>query len=252
MLRYFQIGENLSIPSYNLFVGIGIAVAMVYLQYEKQFSLLDADKKNAIHLGLLLSIMMGFVGAFTFEAYTQGTPLNWHNLNQIGLTFLGGVTVGILTLTIFLKLKSIAVLRTLNLLTPAFCLSHILGRVGCFFAGCCFGSPTNLSFGVQFPEHSLAHDHFMKNVHVHPTQLYESFFIFIVFLTVRKPEIKSKFLIYLFSYSVFRFFIEFIRADNRGTIFNQSILTPSQFISLAAAIVIIAFTARQKLKSYNL
>jgi len=242
MLRYFQIGENSFIPSYNLFVGIGIALAMLYLQYEKQFSVLSIDKKNAIHLGLFLSIITGFIGAFTFDAYSQGITINLNNLNQIGLTLLGGIVTGFLSFTIFLKLKSFPVFSTLNLLTPAFCLSHIIGRVGCFFAGCCFGSPTNFPLGVKFPKDSLAHIHFQEDIHIHPTQLYESFFILFVFFVVRQSQIKNKFSFYIISYAVFRFFIEFIRADNRGIIFNQSTLTPSQFISLAIVFIVIFLT----------
>lgn len=242
MWRYIQIGEHSFIPAYNLFVGLGIALAMLYLQYEKKFANFSFQKKNAIHTGLFISIIFGFIGAFTFDAYTHGIKLSLSNLNQIGLTLLGGIVAGLLTFSIFLKIKSIPVLSTLNILTPAFCISHLLGRVGCFFTGCCFGSPTNSIFGVQFPKDSLAHTHFQADLHVHPAQLYESIFILFVFLFVRRSSINNKFLFYIISYTIFRFFIEFIRADNRGIIFNQSFLTPSQFISLTIAVFAIVLT----------
>lgn len=242
MWRYIQIGEDSFIPAYNLFVGLGIALAMLYLQYEKKFANFSFQKKNAIHTGLFISIIFGFIGAFTFDAYTQGIKLSLSNLNQIGLTLLGGIVAGLLTFSIFLKIKSIPVLSTLNILTPAFCISHLLGRVGCFFTGCCYGSPTNSIFGVQFPKDSLAHTHFQADLHVHPTQLYESIFILFVFIFVRRSSINNKFLFYIISYCIFRFFIEFIRADNRGIIFNQSFLTPSQFISLTIAVFAIVLT----------
>lgn len=251
MWRYIQIGENSFVPAYNLFVGIGIAFAMLYLQYEKKFADFSFEKRNTIHTGLFISIIIGFIGAFTFDAYTQGIKLSLSNLNQIGLTLLGGIVAGLLTFIIFLKIKSIPVLPSLNLLTPAFCISHLLGRVGCFFAGCCYGSPTNSMFGVQFPKDSLAHNHFQDDLHVHPTQLYESIFILFVFLFVRRTSINNKFLFYIISYSIFRFFIEFIRADNRGIIFNQSFLTPSQFISLTIAIFAIGLTFNINRKTIN-
>lgn len=224
---------------------MGIALAMLYLQYEKPFSKLDDNKKHKIHLGLFLSMVVGFIGAFVFDAYTQGIPITLSNLNLIGLTLLGGVAAGLLTLTLFLKCNSLPILTTLNMITPAFCLSHILGRAGCFFAGCCFGSPTRLPFGVKFPKDSLAYFHFHKEVYVHPTQLYESVFILLLFFIIRRNSVKNKFLIYISSYSVFRFSIEFIRADNRGIILNQSWLTPSQFISLIIALTAIVFLSRR-------
>lgn len=249
MWRYIQIGENSFIPAYNLFIGIGIALAMLYLQYERKFVSFSFEKRNVIHTGLFISIITGFIGAFTFDAYTQGITLSFSNLDQIGLTLLGGIVAGLLTFSVFLKIKSIPVLPTLNILTPAFCISHILGRVGCFFAGCCFGSPTNILFGVQFPKDSLAHFHFEEDLHVHPTQLYESTFILLVFLFVRRTSINNKFLLYIISYSIFRFFIEFIRADNRGIIFNQSFLTPSQFVSITIAIFAVVLNYHLNRKS---
>jgi phosphatidylglycerol:prolipoprotein diacylglycerol transferase len=252
MWQYFSVSETTVIPAYNLFVGMGIAVGMLYLQYEKQFTILSIDKKNTLHSGILLSIVIGFIGAFTFDAYTKGIVINFNNLNQIGLTLLGGIVSGFLTLTIFLKLKSIPIYNTLNLLTPAFCLAHILGRVGCFFAGCCFGTPTDSPLGVKITKNSLAHLHFHEDVHVHPTQLYESFFILLVFLVVKQPNTKYKFSFYIIAYSIFRFFLEFIRADDRGILFNQSILTPSQFISLTIVIGAIVLTYLHNKKTIKL
>lgn len=242
MCRYIQIGENSLIPTYNLCIAIGMALGMLYLQYEKKFADFSLQKKNAIHTGLFISIIFGFIGAFTFDAYTQGIELSLSNFNKVGLTLWGGILAGLLTFTIFLKIQSIPVLPTLDIITPGFCIAHSLGRVGCFFAGCCFGSPTNSIFGIQFPNDSLVYAHFRDNLRVHPTQLYESIFVLFVFLFVRRPSINNKFVFYIICYSTFRFFIEFIRADNRGVIFNQSLLTPSQFISLVMMIFAIVLT----------
>jgi phosphatidylglycerol:prolipoprotein diacylglycerol transferase len=232
MWRLIPVGENSFVPAYNLFVGLGIAMAMLHLQYEKQFSQWSLNQKHTIHSGLLLSIFVGFICAFTFDAYTRGIPIHPANFRQVGLTLLGGVLGGFLTFTIFLQQKSIPVLNTFNLLTPSFCLSHALGRIGCFFAGCCFGSPTSCPLGVRFPQDSLVYDHYRADIHVHPTQLYESVFVLLVYLILSRSLIKNKFSFYLVSYAIFRFFVEFIRADERGTLLGQAYISPSQFISL--------------------
>ena len=145
MLRYLQIGENAFIPSYNLFVGLGIAIAMLFLQYQKLFKEKTETEKHKIHLSLITSIVLGFMGAFIFDAYSQNISLTFDNLNQIGLTFLGGLLSGLLVLVICLKLSALPVLSTLNILTLPFCIAHFFGRLGCFMAGCCFGSPTTFS-----------------------------------------------------------------------------------------------------------
>ena len=82
MLRYIQIGANSFIPTFNLLVGVGIALAMLYLQHDKIFKHKDEKYKQGIHLGLLISIVLGFVGAFSFDAYTQNISINFSNLNQ--------------------------------------------------------------------------------------------------------------------------------------------------------------------------
>jgi phosphatidylglycerol:prolipoprotein diacylglycerol transferase len=143
MLRYLYIGNDNFIPSYNLFVGLGIAIAMLFLQHQQPFKTKSEKEKHKIHLSLIVSIILGFIGAFIFDAYSQNIALTFDNLNQIGLTFLGGLLSGLLVLVVCLRLASLPVLPTLNIMATPFCIAHFFGRLGCFMAGCCFGSPTN-------------------------------------------------------------------------------------------------------------
>lgn len=238
MLKYIIL-DNLSIPSYNLFIAIGIALAMLFLQYQKEFEQKSENDKFKIHLSLLISTILGFAGAFVFDAYTQNIALNYSNLNKIGLTFFSGLVVGGVLLAILLKLFSFPILQTLNQLTPSFCIAHFFGRLGCFFAGCCYGKPTDSVFGVVFPQNSLAYNHHHGLIKVHPTQLYESFFVATIFILLYKLKPKNTFFIYLTAYSVFRFFIEFLRDDSRGVALNQDMFTPSQLISIVTLLVVI-------------
>jgi len=236
MLQYFTFAENAKIPSYNFFVGLGIALAMLYLQYNHWFKQRTQKEQHNIHVSLLLATLIGFAGAFAFDAYTQNLPINFENLNRIGLTFFSGLLSGLTLLVLFLHIFKLPIIAALDNLVESFCIAHIIGRIGCFFAGCCYGSPTNSILGVTFPEGSLPHSHHLHEK-LHPTQLYESFFILVIFLFIRIKRPKDPFFIYLLSYSVFRFFLEFIRSDNRGTALEQSVFTPSQLISLITFIV---------------
>ena len=232
MLRYLEIGYNNFIPSYNLFVGIGIAIAMLFLQYQIPFKAMGEAQKHKIHLSLIISIFLGFIGAFTFDAYSQNIELTFDNLNKIGLTFLGGLISGLIVLVFCLKIFKFPILPTLDFMTLPFCISHFFGRLGCFMAGCCFGNSTNSILGVNFPIDSLPFNHFQRLVNVHPTQLYECAFVLCLFLFFLKYKIKNQFYIYILTYSIFRFTLEFIRADNRGSVLNQNVFTPSQIISI--------------------
>ena len=100
-------------------------------------------------------------------------------------------------------------------------MAHGFGRIGCFFAGCCYGVPTDSFLGVTFPGHSHA---------VHPTMLYEAAFLFILFgvftFLLFKYDFKHNMSLYLVSYGIFRFLLEFIRGDHRGELLG--FISPSQ------------------------
>lgn len=237
MLQFLKIGASLSIPLFNLFVGGGIALGMLLLQWEKHFKRLSEEEKHTIHLGLLLSIGIGFIGALFFDSLTQGTAFSFDNLSANGLTFFGGFVSGTIFLCAYLYFKRMSVISTLGILTPSFCIAHSIGRIGCFFAGCCFGTPTDSPFGVIFPVESVAYNHYHSFVSVHPTQLYESAFVLILFFFIISTQIEKRFFIYIISYCSFRFIIEFIRADDRGTILEQTLLSPSQVVSVSIVLL---------------
>ena len=247
MLRYITLPDGSSIAAYNLLIGIGIAAAMLYLQYNRDFKKKSESEKFKIHLSLLIAILGGFAAAFIFDAYTQGIPITFSNLNKIGLTFFSGLIFGLGLLILSLKLYVLPVFKTINILVPACCIAHFFGRLGCFFAGCCYGAPTKSVFGVVFPEGSLPHHHYGP-LKMHPAQLYESSFVLVVFIILHYSKTRYKLVIYLLSYSLFRFFVEFIRADSRGSALGQELLTPSQLISVGtvAAIVLAWLFYRQK------
>ncbi|NUM87830.1 MAG: prolipoprotein diacylglyceryl transferase [Bdellovibrionales bacterium] len=125
-------------------------------------------------------------------------------------------------------------------------IAHAFGRLGCFFAGCCYGKPTDSFFGVRFP--NMLH-------RVYPTQLFESLFLFLLFgvlyYLVFERRSYQAFAIYLFSYGVFRFGIEFIRGDHRGVFVGS--LSPSQTLSLVmvASSVGVWFLAEHLARAYR-
>lgn len=224
---------------------------MLYLQFQQSFQQKSEQEQFKIHLSLVIALIGGFAGAFLFDAFSQGVAITFNNLNKIGLTFFGGLLSGLFLLIISLRLLSIPVLPTLNLLAQPFCIAHIFGRLGCFMAGCCFGSPTSSITGVVFPTDSLPHQHYHELIRIHPTQLYESAFVLLVFIFLITSKYKHPFYFYIIAYSVFRFLVEFLRSDNRGLILHQDLFSPSQVISLATILVctgllLISFLKKQQ------
>ena len=131
-----------------------------------------------------------------------------------------------------------------------------MGRQGCFAAGCCWGKPTSLPWGVKFTE--LGHEitGVPIDVPLHPTQLYESFSMLIVFFFLLWLHKHRRFsgqviLFYALLYSIIRFAIEFVRDDPRGDILGLTSMTglsTSQIISLivgAASLILLIIRWRK-------
>jgi phosphatidylglycerol:prolipoprotein diacylglycerol transferase len=156
--------------------------------------------------------------------------------------FLGGLGAAIL----FCRIHQISVLAWADCVAPSLCLGLGLTRVGCFLAGCDFGSVWNGPWAVRFPAGSPA---FVEqrllgllpygatmSLPVHPTQLYESFaglaLLFLVLAVRRRQRAAGQALAaFALGYGVLRYVIEIVRADpNRGVIGPWS---TSQFIAIA-------------------
>jgi len=125
-------------------------------------------------------------------------------------------------------------------------LGHFFGRLACFANGCCYGRPTGLPWGVRFSHPASSVGDAVLGVPLHPVQLYESFgmlALFLFFLLHVLPGTRSgryrhgtAFFGYLIVYSAMRFFLEFLRADDRGVLVSD-LLTPSQWFSAAAFLI---------------
>jgi phosphatidylglycerol:prolipoprotein diacylglycerol transferase len=161
---------------------------------------------------------------------------------QGGLTFYGGVLLAIPGGIWFARRRGLAPMAAADLIAPALMLGLAFGRVGCFLNGCCYGAATESPLGVRFPH--LVDDR-------HPTQIYESFFAFVIFVVLRyllRRRTRGEGELFgwmLTLYGLFRVAIEVFRDDQRGAL---GALSTSQLISipliLAGAALI--FRARRK------
>ena len=146
--------------------------------------------------------------------------------------------------------------KTADACAPGIAIGNFFGRQGCFAAGCCWGKPTSLPWGVRFTE--LGHEitGVPIDVPLHPTQLYESFamlivFFFLLWLHKHRHFSGQVILFYALLYSVIRFAIEFVRDDPRGDILGlttASGLSTSQIISLivgTAALILLIIRWRK-------
>ena len=253
----FQIG-SFELASYGLMTALGYAAASLYLL--PRLKKIGIDKDTFWNL-----IFIAFVGAlagskllYIIVSWPElGTTLAEKLANIVrdfryGFVFFGGMIVSVGTLVWYIKKKNLPLLKTADFLIVGLPLGHAFGRVGCFLAGCCYGKPTDLPWGVAFTDpHSLVAPELL-GVHVHPTQLYEAagnlILFFLLHRASQKPHQEGSILVeYVLGYSAMRFIIEFFRGDFRG----EYILgfSPSQAIALIAAVVAFALWRRLKKES---
>ena len=221
---------NLEIYMYGIMVALGILACFIVLYtYSKKLKL-DPKFIDFMYYNALAAIAVGFGSAALFQAtynYLED-PAGGFNFDG-GITFIGGLIGGaasfLIVYLIFRKKLTGRLYEAISVIPCCIIIAHAFGRIGCFFAGCCYGKPTFGIFGVCFP-----------NVlgRVHPTQLYEAAFLFILFavcsILLLKKGFKHNMSVYLISYGIFRFLIEFVRNDERGQLLG--FITPSQFWSV--------------------
>ena len=215
------------IDSYVLFLFIGVIFAFLLLSLYFKF-VHKKDKYFILDLLFsgIISVLFGVVFACLFENLYEfaldPTNYKW----TFGMTFLGGLFGGVggflIMYFFYFKKRNGSAIKELLIISPScITLAHAFGRIGCFLAGCCYGVETTSIIGVKFP--FLDHK-------VIPTQLIECIFLFLLTLLMLllafKFKFKYSFVIYLLSYGIFRFVIEFFRGDERGAFLG--IFSPSQ------------------------
>lgn len=253
MFAYIRIFGRI-IPMYGVCIVIGVALATLHLVFDcKKRGLLWED-------GVIISasgLGMGFLGAKLLYVCVTFTPAEFVEIIRLGkfkeilnggFVFYGGLIFGIAGAWI----GSVIAKRNLsdfeNILVKEIPFVHAFGRMECFFAGCCYGKPTNSPLCVVF-----------KNpisdapigVSLVPVQIYEALFniaLFAVLALIDKKFSERKLLLplYLLLYSVWRFFIEFFRYDYvRGELFGAS---TSQWISAAMFAIALILLKKRKEK----
>ena len=236
---------SVTIHGYGLMIGIGIlcCVFMGMKRAKKRGMSEDAVLDIAI-----FSVIGGFIGAkllFVIVEFKDFLKNPLQLLGSEGFVVYGGIITGVLVAMLYCKKKKLVFLEYFDLLVPSVALAQGFGRIGCFLAGCCYGRETDSFLGVVFPEGSIA----PAGIKLLPTQLFSSagnFLIVIILLLYgrKKRKAGSVGLLYVLLYSVGRFFIEFLRFDDRGFV---GVLSTSQIISLILlAVLAVVFIIRRK------
>jgi phosphatidylglycerol:prolipoprotein diacylglycerol transferase len=141
-----------------------------------------------------------------------------------GATLYGGLILTVLVSYAFAAKNRLPFLRLADIISPSIALGIMFTRIGCFMSGCCYGKPTSLPWGVQFPDtcaagyysRQMAEALSLPVVHLHPAQLYASLYGLVIFLLLllferRLKKLGGTFGAFLLLYGISRFVLDFFR-----------------------------------------
>jgi len=254
----FRIG-SFPVHAYGVFLALAFLSAILLTVRLGARDGLPKEKIYDLCLWMLLASLIGskILMLFTEPEY-RGDPWQLISLDFLrsGGVFYGGLIGAVITGYLMMRRYKLPWWKTADACAPGIALGSFFGRQGCFAAGCCWGKPTTLPWGVRFSE--LGHEitGVPIDAHLHPTQLYESLSMLLVFFLLLWLHKRRRFegqaiLVYAVLYSLIRFLIEFVRDDPRGDIMGLTTLTglsTSQIISIivgASALVLLVLRWRK-------
>lgn len=227
---WFKIGP-LTVHGYGFMIAVGILAAIWMAEKLTRERGLDSER---IETMILFSLAVGYACSkllYTITVFDEFLKNPLSVLGSGGWVVYGGLIGGAAGAWIWCRRHGWDFMDYMNTLVVSIALAQGFGRIGCFFAGCCYGIETNSAIGMTFPKDSLC----PVGHPVIPTQLIMSAGDFLIFAflyrNLRKgkhPENNAAY--YLILYSFGRFMIEFIRGDvSRG---HVGFLSTSQFIAV--------------------
>lgn len=247
------------IDLYTVMLCVAILTAMLIFRFFSDRRGFSAKLNNFVLAVGVVAVILGYCSSVLVQAFYNAMESGKFVIDKsTGSTFYGGFIGGAAVFLAiyfgvghFLFRDGENVRRTgelASICAAAVCAAHSLGRIGCLFAGCCYGRVTDSPFSVY---------NAYLDARVVPVQLYESLFLaalfaYLCFRLVKKRD--NCMPIYLIAYGIWRFFIEYLRTDDRGES-PVSFLTPSQFTALLliavgiALLVLSHFSAARKKKS---
>ena len=231
MLPSFSV-FGLTIPMYGVMSASGMLAAFILLGFTRKYTRFSEDHALS---AAIWAILFGFLGSkilywiVEFKQILADPAFMLHTLRE-GFVFYGALLGGLLGVGIYAAKKKLPFFAFTDYTIPGLVLGQAFGRVGCHFAGCCYGMECETPISVVFPSGGLA----PSGVPLLPTQLMEAVFlalltILLVVILKKKKPFGTVSGWYMVLYGVWRFAIEFFRSDERGFV---GALSTSQFISV--------------------
>jgi phosphatidylglycerol:prolipoprotein diacylglycerol transferase len=231
--------HGLTIYSYGVLLAASYLLGLQFALVRARRRGLDGQRVMDLGIWIIVSALVGaklLLFIVDFKQFTSN-PRDLLGLARSGGVFYGGLIAAVTVALIYLRRHRLPLWTTTDVFAPGIALGHVVGRMGCLLAGCCFGKPTSMPWAITFTDPAAAANVGTPlGVPLHPTQLYEAGaeLLILVFLLVWERRGHGfpgrTFWSYMLLYGVSRFVIEFYRGDSRGMVFDA--LSTSQFVSV--------------------
>lgn len=245
-IHLFDVGP-IKIQSFGVMIAIGIILAFTVAMLRASES--DINKDALFDIGMLCVIggMLGAKLLYIIIEFNNLSITNWWQSIGEGFVLYGGIIGGAICAFLYCKNKKLSLLKYSDFILPSVAIAQGFGRIGCFLAGCCYGTPTTSKIGLIFPSNSMA----PSGLILFPTQIFSGAgdFLLAFFLIkyAKRAGVEGMVTgLYLILYGIGRFIIEIFRGDPRG---NIGILSTSQFLSLisvTAGLILISMQQHKK------
>ena len=236
--RLLELGP-VSIHTYGVLLAAAYLTGLWFAARRARARGLDGDRVTDLGIYVIVSALVGaklLLIVVEFDHFRRDPSEIWTVLRSGGV-FYGGLLLAVGVAFWQIRRHRLPVWTTCDAFAPGIALGQAVGRIGCLMAGCCYGAPTDLPWGVTFTDPLAASNTGAPlDVSLHPTQLYESGAAMAILGLLLLAERRSPappgrtFWTYLLLYPAARFGIELFRGDPRGAVFE--ILSTSQFVSL--------------------
>ncbi len=230
-----------TIHTYGLLLAVAFIAGIWLASRNAAKAGIDPDAIWNMGLVIIFSALVGakmllFLSDYSYYSQNPKEIFSLSTLRSTGVYY-GGLLLALGASAWFLRRSKLPGWTVADLSAPGIALGQAIGRIGCLSAGCCYGKPTQLPWGITFTnKYSYENVGVPLNTPLHPTQIYESIGAFILFAYLmwrlsRKHFTGQIILEYLILYASLRFVIEFFRDDERGFVLH-GLLSTSQFIGI--------------------
>ena len=211
-------------PIYWVMMALAFGAGLLVFFQALKTARFSPDMRRRVRRSFFWGTIFGLAGAVVVNWFLYEDLLSrslYHRLTDSPYSIFFGLIFFFTAAAVFLRLQRVRVGYCLNLIVPAVLMTQFIARLGCSLTGCCWGKEVTL-FNVTFPL---------------PVRELEAIFALVLFFVLRRRWFAKRFNIYILAYSLFRFATEFLRGDNRGSLFGITAVSPTAMVAAVIALI---------------